>query len=367
MVTETTERKLSLRDIAELARTSASTVSRVLSGRGPVSKETTARVMEVVRETGFVPNTAASALAQTRSTRPGFIHNMIALADFRPAGRGADGSLSYVLAGAQEGVYDTAHELGIGVTVCRIDPGELLGEAPQTGLARVKADGLLVHPHRHLEYGVLHNVAPTVMYGAGAGWVSDFPVVEPDNRRGIVSEIAHLYDLGHRRFEFVSPSLEPPDVHPSYAERRDAFLAATRRRACLGNVVNLAGAEFETVERYAADLAARSASAAPTALVASQDQIASRIMHSLAARGMRVPQDISVVGFDGTPYAEGSYPPLTTWSVKWHAVGRLALNVLVDLAQGKTVAMRTLVGGELEVRRSSGPPPKAARGGRGTS
>ena len=364
MATTAKERRLSLRDIGEMAGTSASTVSRVLSGRGPVSKEAAERVLAAVRETGFVPNAAASALAQTQSALPGFLHNTIALADCKAPQGSAGWRKSYVISDAHEGVYDAAHELGIGVTVCRLDERELLGQAPPTAVSRVKADGLLVHPKRYLEYDVLRNVAPTVMYGTSTGWVSGFPVVEPDNRLGVASEIGYLYDLGHRRFEFVSQSLEPPDVHASYADRRDAFVAAMRRRACSGSVVNLEDAEAETIERYAADLAARPAGTAPTALVASQDQIASRILRGLAARGIRVPQEISVVGFDGTPYAEDSYPPLTTWSVDWHSVGRLALLTLVDLAQGKPVAMRTLVGGELQVRASTGPAPgKTVMGG----
>ena len=121
---------LSLSDIARMAGTSTATVSRTLSGRGPVSQAVAARIHKVVRETGYVPNASASALARKRCARPGFVHNTVALAILRHTPTQDNSTVQTIALHSQEGVFDAANELGLDVVMCYINREDLQRGVP---------------------------------------------------------------------------------------------------------------------------------------------------------------------------------------------------------------------------------------------
>jgi DNA-binding LacI/PurR family transcriptional regulator len=121
-----------------------------------------------------------------------------------------------------------------------------------------------------------------------------------------------------------------------------------------GGVYESPGEDF--VE-YATGYAARRAGERPTAFVAVSDNRALALMRDLGRQGIRAPQDVSVVGFDGFPVGAEVHPTLTSWRPHWPDIGRTGFRLLLELASGNTVPTRTLIGGELVERESSGAPP----------
>ena len=164
-------------------------------------------------------------------------------------------------------------------------------------------------------------------------------------------------ELGHRRIDFISPYIEPPVVHIPFQVRRDAFESLTGEYGVQGRVVSLP----ESMEaNYAAEFAAMNAEDRPTAIVVSSPSPSLRIMHALADLTVRVPDDVSVVAFDGTLAGSDGYPPMTTWDPDWRTIGRTALQTLVKVIAKESVPRQTLIGGELVLRKSTAAPWHAA-------
>jgi len=340
-----------LKDVAQLAGTSVSTVSRVLSGTGMIADETAERVRRAVRETGFVINRKRSAAARSRASR-GLKHNLIALAG---CGYGeGDSPAPHPLAATNEGILAAAHEAGVAVGMFRVTLADLRSQVPPASLARAEVDAILVHTTRGMDHGFIGRIAPTVLYGASPGRACSLPVVESDNTVAVEAVLSHLWGLGHRRFDFVSHYLDAPMPHYAYVRRRDAFVAGLAERgAPAGRVVALPSFD---VEAYASEFCALPAHARPTAIVASNDGVALKLLAAFAARGVRVPQEVSVTGYDGYPLGQDVFPPLTTWCPNWGTLGRTAFRCVVERALGNDIPSHVLVGGRLEVRGSTGPP-----------
>jgi len=307
-----------LRDVASLAGTSTATVSRVLSGSGVISAQTAERVASAAKALGYVPNSAARILARRRDRMSGFVHQAVALVE-------SSFSQASVL-GAHEGLHDAAAELGLAVITCRVSSEQMAGGVLPPALANVAVDGIVVHPRRCVEYGYLRKVAPVVAFIAPARAREGLPSVAPDNGAGMEALFNHLSGLGHRRFVFAADNLSGPHAHTAYVERRDALLALAGGGAC--EVVDLGG-DDAAVAAFADGFMLRAVGERPGAIMAASDGIAIKIAHALAARGGRVPLDVSVTGFDGGPEAADSFPPLTTWRPDWSAVGRLAMRTLL--------------------------------------
>ena len=109
-----------------------------------------------------------------------------------------------------------------------------------------------------------------------------------------------------------------------------------------------------------AALAARRGNGRPTALVASEDVTACRLVRALRGQGLRVPEDVSVAGFDGRIVEGEEDIRLTTWQVPWYELGRTAMRVLVDSIERESDATQTLIGGKLLVRETTCAPREEA-------
>lgn len=337
--------RCSLADVAEVAGVSTATVSRVLSNTGPTSASMRSRVLEAVRETGYVPNGAASALARRRSPRPGRLTNTVAMA---VAAAGQEG-YRRTWEETCEGVLEAADELGFNVSICLIGEKEASSGLPPQALMRAPVDGILAGFSRTAGVDTLPRIAPTVLVGSAPPVPVSAPVVEADHEKGIRSLVAHLAELGHGRVEYAPWTMD----HLPYRLRAAAFRQCCQER---GLAARVAPPVNDRVEEYVRALLARPAAERPSALVACSDGVAVQTLHALLVEGLRVPDEMSVVGFDGRPWGADCAPPLTSWRVHWKEMGRKALRVLASLLETGDEPARTLVGGELVVRGSSAPP-----------
>ncbi|MDX1933660.1 MAG: LacI family DNA-binding transcriptional regulator [Capsulimonadales bacterium] len=337
-----------LRDIAENAGVSLFTASVVLNGSRSntrVSPVTRQRIQEVAHSLGYYPNAMARGLARRRLNTVGVLFGMI----------DPIGALTNPYSGAVlEGIVAAAFPFGNNVTLY----GEPWQDTPQNA-ARFRdgrTDGIIVVAPTSESTVVerltaLHIPLVTVAYCADTFGV---PSVDVDNVAGITLACAHLLDLGHRRIAHLTGNADMVSV----PVRRQAFEEAMARG---GGIIEDG---YVHVCAYSGDHAGEAVAAllslphVPTAIVAGNDAIAIAAMRAAQERGVRVPEDLSIIGFDDSPSAALVTPGLTTIRQPVREIGGKALGLLLDRIDNKDVPARTyLMEPELIVRGSTSPLP----------
>ena len=307
-------RTATLADVAEYAGVSSSTASRALNGRGELSAETRAAVIEAAEALQFQPSVLARSL-RTRTTQTvGFVVPDVASPFYAAALKGAQRALEHS-----------------GYRVMLMDSGqEVAGEiAALRTLLNHQVDGLLVSTvgisERAFEEIVGSRGTPCVFFdsmlpGVGAGSVT------LDNVEGMNLLVDHVVWHGHQRIAFLAGSLE----ETSGSERLDAFHAAMRRHG-LG-----APPELVRICRWAqedgrvATLELLSLDPRPTAVVASSVELALGCMAASRERGLRLPEELALACFDDPYFGALLEPPLTAVEYDPSEVGRMAASLLVD-------------------------------------
>jgi len=332
-----------MRDIADAAGVAQSTVSRILNDAPvliKVSQQTRDRVRAIALELGYQPDPFARALrgapsmllgAVVRDITDPFFAGAIETLTIEARARG----YSVVLGHAQS-TADEALALTAVLAARQCDAIVLLGD--------LRDEPRLVEDLRSSLVRVVGLWHTEEQLGQG------FPTVSVDNRAGVRAALRHLTGLGHRRIAFVGG-----DTHGDIRERQAAyeqFLAAARippREDYVRHVPN----NISGGERGLADLL--DLGQPPTAILAATDIVAIGVIHGCYERGVSVPADLSIVGFDDIPIAAGAVPSLTT--VKMPTAKIVAAGV--DFAVGDRAAApetsRLVFKPRLVVRRSTAP------------
>jgi DNA-binding LacI/PurR family transcriptional regulator len=332
-----------MHDIARKVGVSQSTVSRVLSG-GPaaqaITQETRDKILEAAEAIGYRVDPLARAM-RGKSNR---VIGMIA--------RVFDGVFLPRLASAlgkrfrQEG-YD------IIVTAAANDPNETL--RLQTLFETQFCDGLIVaaDPFGFGEAQTKAFLNKHLVMTAWGSQIADIPLVNTDNLSGASMAMEHLLQLGHRRIAFLDVGWSGDTML-----RRQAYIemmnhAGLEYLPYLVSAVEGMPAGYEAT-RHLLDL-----NQPPTAIFAAEDFLALGALKAAYDRGLRVPRDLSVVGFDDHPYAEFSVPALTTVRQPIEQIADHACQLLIRLINGETVEKserQILVQPELIVRESTASP-----------
>ncbi len=331
-----------MRDIADAIGVSQSTVSRVLSGTPtavPIAEATRQRVMETARQLGYRPNPLARGLRGAPTMLLGVIVRDITDPFF---------------AGAIEAASLEANKRGYNVVLGHAHRSADEAEALWAILEARHCDALLflgdLRDRPDLIQDLQNTRIPVVALWHGSR-DSGIPTVSVDNRSGIAAVVDHLVALGHERLAFAGPQ-RLGDI----TEREDAYLASAH-----GHGLTLPD-EYrqEASNDYAGGAEAldrlMDLDEPPTAIVAPTDVIAIGMLHAAQRRGLQVPRDLSITGFDDIPVAAVSVPALTTVRMPTEAMILAAL----DLAVGKQEAVGDLhpvLEPELVVRASTGPVP----------
>jgi LacI family transcriptional regulator len=334
-----TGREVTLADVAEVAGVSASTASRALSGRGELSPQTRAAVIEVARELDFEPSRLARSLRTRTTYTVGFVVPDVSSPFYATALKGAQCALEQ--AGYRVLLMDS--EQGA--------DGEV--EALRT-LEAHRVDGLLVSTVG-LELGRFDGVVSrrgtpcvffdSVIAGRGAGSVL------LDNGPGIDLLVDHLVEHGHTRIGLLTGSLR----ETSGAERRDAFHDAMRRHGLPVRRGHVAGERWSAEEGLVATRAILGASRPPTALVSSSVELALGALAAARELGVGIPDDLALATFDDAYFAELLDPPLTAVAYDPADVGRRAAALLVAaMSDGDGRRRDERVAVELVRRRSCG-------------
>ncbi|HYE07797.1 MAG TPA: LacI family DNA-binding transcriptional regulator [Planctomycetota bacterium] len=334
------KQRASIRDVARLAGVSAMTVSRVLSetNSGLVRSETVKAVMRAIERLGYVPVQTA---LQNRPSR----RHVLGLVVRYPA-MVARPLWQRTLVGMQERCSHHGYDL---LLISR-DAPKWAAKRPEIVYLDGRCDGLIMFEDADMLPLVRklrkRNLPIVAMYGKT-------PTVEAsvtvDNTDGISAAVRHLVSLGHRRIAHLAG----PETSADARERRAAFAAAMAdagvdqwagriRRAAWG--ADLATEDFSDLLAWQ-----------PTAVCCANDYQAASLIEFATRRGVLVPGDLSIVGFDGLPFA--SMLNLTTVEVPCEEVGRQAVDALVGIVEtGRPPQRNVMLAVALAVRASTTPP-----------
>ncbi|WDZ82741.1 LacI family DNA-binding transcriptional regulator [Micromonospora cathayae] len=329
-----------MRDVAELAGVSTQTVSRVVNQHPYVNDDTRRRVLMAMRELDYHPNPAARALVTRRSGTLGVIGYDSAL--FGPI------SMLYA-------IEDAARTAGYVVSVASVrhlDRRSVLDAIDW--LRQQSVDGIIaIAPKPALAGALAEAPSGLACVTVGGGSTDAVPSARIDNAEGARLATRHLLDLGHATVHHVAG----PDDWPEATERirgwREALQAAGRPVPAVVPGDWSARSGFAQGGRLSADPGV-------TAVFCASDQQALGVLRALHEAGRRVPEDVSVVGFDGTLDSAQFLPPLTTVRQDFTELGRASLELLLaqlDRVEGSPVPRRELSPPELVIRASTAPAP----------
>jgi LacI family transcriptional regulator len=323
-------------DIARAAGVSVSTVSRVINGKPDVSPRTKRVVLDTMLAQGFMVNPVARSLVGAR---------------MRVIGALARTLNSAFATGVLQGAMEVGEESGYGLLLL---PAELDPANPSAGLLHAVADGVLV-----VSPGLATNPDPGA-FGKPVVYVEQHRdagnhgvTVTTTNREGTASLARYLIGLGHRRIAYVTG----PEYLESSRERLHGYLAALDDHGIPRDDRYVVRGGFDVSSGVEAARSLMALRPAPTAIMASNDRSAFGVLQALAELGLRVPHDVSVVGFDDVPLAAASQPPLTTVHQPVYEMGRTAMETLVAwIERGEVAAGKRELPTRLVVRESSARP-----------
>ncbi|MFU8853340.1 LacI family DNA-binding transcriptional regulator [Micromonospora sp. SL1-18] len=324
-------------DVARLAGVSSQTVSRVSTGHPNVVESTRQQVLAAMRQLGYRPNSAARALKRGSFRTLGIIL-------FTLSTTGNSRTVEAIAThAAQEGYAITL------IPVAMPTQDGVLGAF--TRLGELAVDGVIVIMEVHLLDTVnltLPPGVPVVVVDSDAG--DRHPVVDTDQADGARQAVRHLLDLGHRTVWHVAGPAE------SYSSERRTDAWRETLRAAGRLVPDLLRGDWNAESGYHAGL--RLAEQADcTAVFVANDQMALGVLRALHERDRRVPQDVSVVGFDDIPDAASFLPPLTTIHQDFAEVGRRCVQGLLRQIRNEPADTGTvLVPTSLVIRSSTAPP-----------
>lgn len=329
---------ITIKDIAKVAGVSHTTVSRALKNHPSISAETTARIQHLAREMGYTPNIVAQSLLNRRTNTIGMVVTTI-----------ADPFMTMVVDGAESVARQAGYSLFLGAShnnprdeldvvktfhQRRVDAiivtSSRVGSLYATELEKIEIPIVLINDQQDGKY--LYSVAVDDIHGAQTA-------------------VEHLISLGHRRIAYLGNTVRPE----ANRRRREGYLAALKK-AGISPETNLifdgvTGDDVALGAQILDDLRAQSA----TAVFCCTDMLAVGMLLSCRERGIAVPEQLSIAGFDDIDIAHFVSPQLTTIHQPRRRLGQLAMQMVLDLLNGKS-ANNQILPCELVVRESTATP-----------
>lgn len=335
-------RRVTSKDVAQLAGVSRTTVSLVLNDvRGiSISNATRQRVLEAAQTLNYHPNAAGRKLVSGKSNTLGLVlcqsHEQVITDAFLP---------QVIL-----GVEQAAIEQGFNVL---LKPVELEDKNGYMRLINEKhVDGIILSGPRHDDREIvrLHREGvPFMLLGQLPD--SDIPFVDIDAIAGAETAVMHLIELGHRRIAMITNA---PLIYTSAQQRRNGYLRAIQKAGLEFDDSLIQEGNYTSASGYQAMSILLNLASRPTAVFIASDVVALGAIRSARRSGLNIPGDLSIVGFDDIPLAEYFDPPLTTirlpaFGLGWSASERLIRLIRAEGLDQNEVLMET----ELVVRESS--------------
>ncbi len=325
----------SIYDVAKQAGVSHMTVSRVLNGHPNIRDSTRERVLQAIDDMNYTRSSIARALATRRAMRIGVLVDS-------PTQWGPNSTL--------RAFESAARDAGYAISAFSIsDDEESQIDTGVVDLVTQGVDALCVIAPRASSLDLLHKQStglPTLVIKAEPD--AEMHTVAVDQRAGATAAVTHLIELGHRSIAHLAGPLDWFDARAREQGWRDALSAAALPIAppVVGDWTSDCGYTFGKTYDFAET----------TAVFAANDQMALGLVHGLSERGIRVPEDVSVVGFDDLPDARHFLPPLTTVRQDFAALGALTLQLIIAAIEGEEWVEHDRIEPLLVVRSSTAAP-----------
>ncbi|WP_311270422.1 LacI family DNA-binding transcriptional regulator [Sphingobium sp. WCS2017Hpa-17] len=335
--------KLTINDIARMAGVSKKTVSRVINRSPLLNQETRDKVEAIIRETGYVPNPQARALALGRNFLIGLVY---------------DNPNVQMILSMQKGILEALHGTEFELVIRPVDRGSnLVMDDIKSFVTRQRLFGVVILPPMSENDALARMLDEEgCRYVRMGSAVLDDPehMVASNDREAVADAVRHLIAQGHRRIGLIAG----PHGFRSAQERREGFeLALTEAGISLPRSL-IADGQYTFESGLSASESLLDLSPRPTAIFASNDEMAAGVLYAARLRGIAVPEELSIIGFDDTPVTTRVWPPLTT--VRWPivAMGRAAALKLIGTAigEGSEVNEPSMFSSTL-IRRGSVAPP----------
>ncbi|MGW2087644.1 LacI family DNA-binding transcriptional regulator [Streptomyces sp. NPDC001880] len=321
-------------DVARVAGVSSQTVSRVANGFPGVNEETRQRVLAAMKELGYRPNSAARALKRGEFRTIGVITFTLS----------TTGNMRTL-----EAIATSAAQEGYSVTLLPVavpTQDEVRGAFSRLG--ELAVDAVIVIMEVHLLDSASLSLPPHVKIVVADSDAGDrYAVVDTDQAGGTRDAVRHLLDLGHRTVWHLAG----PEASFAAQRRTDAWRSTLEEAGRVPPPLVRGDWSAESGYRAGLQLAEQ---ADCTAVFAANDQMALGLLRALHERGRKVPEDVSVIGFDDIPDSGSFLPPLTTVHQDFAEVGRRCVeSALRQVRQGEAERGTTLVPTRLVVRDST--------------
>ncbi|WP_066651589.1 MULTISPECIES: LacI family DNA-binding transcriptional regulator [Sphingomonas] len=332
-----------INDVARIAGVSKKTVSRVINHSPLLNEDTRRKVEDVIGELGYIPNPQARALALRRNFLIGLVH---------------DNPNAQTVMNVQAGMLEALQGSEFEMVVRPLNRGSAtMLDDLRHFLERQRLFGVLLMPpiSENDSIARLCDEIGCRYVRMGSAMLDDAAhMVASNDREAVRTAVEYLIEQGHRRIGLVAG----PHGFRSARERREGFeealnaagISLPRSMVADGNYTFDSG-------RVAADRLL-DVVPRPTAIFSSNDEMAAGVMHAAMERGLHIPRDLSIIGFDDTPVAAHVWPPLTT--VRWPIVSMArsaALKLLAGVDGGEQVEEPSRFLSTLIRRASVAPPP----------
>lgn len=331
--------RITIKDVAERVGVNPSTVSRVLNGDSTLSirEETKNRILEAIKEMGYTPNPIARSLRKKTSDAIGLLIPDITNPFFPEVIKGAE---------------TAASEKGLSLILCNTDENSDRERNLVRFLIDRRVDGMLLFSSR-LEDETVSEVEksgiPYVLVNRGSRSNSGAHVVV-DNALGARLAMQHLISLGHCKIAHISGFL----YTETGLERLEGYRKSLNAAGLPFDSEYMVEAGFTVQQGYIAMQKLLSLKNPPTAVFAANDLMAMGAMTAITEKGFRVPEDISLVGFDDIWVAERITPALTTVKIPLNEMGSLAMQIISDKIEQKEIQdERIILNPELIIRSST--------------
>jgi DNA-binding LacI/PurR family transcriptional regulator len=320
------------RDVADAAGVSRTTVSFVLNDvpNTQIPEETRRRVWEAARQLGYYPDASARSLASQRSGNVGVL-----------LCRSADRIFDDVfLMEVLTGIHEVLHPLRYHMLLEAVDDST----APDAYIGLVRSrhvDGLIISGPRTDDLQLQELEAedfPAVLLGRLSE--SSLCQVDVDHRSAARTAVDYLLYRGHRRVAFIG---QGPPIYAATQERLAGYFDALSAAGLAPQEAAIYYADFSRASGFNVMHRLLEAEQRPTAVFVGSDQVAFGALAAARDAGLRIPEDMAIVGFDDVPMAADVTPPLTTVHLPAQALGRTAAELLMRLVAGEEVPQRTVL------------------------
>lgn len=312
--------KPTINDVARLSGVSKKTVSRVINKSPLLNQATREKVEAVIAELEYVPNPQARALALRRNFLIGLIH---------------DNPNAQMVLGVQEGILDTIRNTEFALVVRPVDRhSPTMVEDIRGFIEQQRLYGVMLLPpiSENDELAqACRDLGCTVVRMGSARLDDDAHLVASNDRQAVSDAVAWLAEMGHKRIGFVAG----PEGFLSARERELGFAEGMARAGLKPDAKIAARGDYRFESGLAAGQKLLSAKSPPSAIFSSNDEMAAGLVHAARERGMSVPENLSIIGFDDTAIAAHIWPPLTT--VRW-PIRAMAATAAAKLTRPETAA-----------------------------